>query len=409
MNNLYEIITENPSLSHNGESLMTAVYEYYAGRSKELIKCEGYLNNIVNKIGVGENDFDFEKTPISRSDKDHRALEQELAKFFKVKEVCIYWEGGSINAYTVCNSKISTINAKKNLFDGKGNNMKINIFIYQNMVSACGLTGGELLAIILHEIGHNFYWCPVQVVNEIVLTVCSLGTLPLLRFIVKGMYKIKGEVKDWIRDNVPVLQNVADAYNRLVVEFGLLNKPFTAINNVLTLMTNPGVIAKYIANSNPAKYGEEKGADSFAAKYGYGPEQASALRKMSAPENSVYGEIIGSTSDIGNIIGDLVELECDIVSMVLMDPHPNVNQRAASMLDKLEKDYKKGDYSPAAKKELEREIKRMREAYDNAVIISTNEDGPNIRKGLYAIIDDATGGHSDLREVLNFYYNSYRF
>jgi hypothetical protein len=79
------------------------------------------------------------------------------------------------------------------------------------------------------------------------------------------------------------------------------------------------------------------------------------------------------------------------------------------MLDKLKKDYAKGQYSPEAKKELEREIKRMEEAYENAVKLSVNEDGPNIRKGIYQVLDDITNGHSDLREVFNLYYDAYRF
>lgn len=409
MQGLYEIFAENSQIGQNGDSLFTAVYEYYAGRSKELIKCEGYLNNIVAKIGYGEKDFDLSKTPISRNDPDHKALERELAKFFKVKEVRIYWEGGQVNAYTLCNSKLSAMNASNALKNGKDSNISILTFMYWNTISTCGLTGAEVLAVLLHEIGHNFYWCPLSLFNEIFITIMNLGLPVLIKMFAKGIYTIKGEVKDWIRVNLPAVQNIADMVSRVNVEFGLMSKPFNILKKVGDLILNPSKIIYTIANADLTKYGGEKGADSFAAKYGYGPELSSALRKMKGAQNSLYGAAISGTGAIGNVLADITELQIDITNMILLEPHPNNNQRAAAMLNKLEKDLQKGDYSPEAKKELEAEVKRMRKAYEEATLITESEDGPNIRKGIYTMLDGLTNGHSDLREIFNFYYDAYRF
>jgi hypothetical protein len=194
-------------------------------------------------------------------------------------------------------------------------------------------------------------------------------------------------------------------YSRFKVEYKELIKPF----NVIDIMSGPLISPFNLLNGGLSRYGEEKGADSFASKYGYGPELSSALRKCKNPKNTLYGSAVGATGKVGNVFGDIALIERDIVSMLLGNDHPNTNQRTASMLDKLEKDLSSGNYSPGAKKELEEEIKRMREAYDNVTLLSNNEDGPNIRKGIYTVVDDITNKHSDLREIFNFYNDEFRF
>ena len=64
-----------------------------------------------------------------------------------------------------------------------------------------------------------------------------------------------------------------------------------------------------VGGGNPlqaaVQYGDERGADTFAAMYGYGPDQASALRKFETVENSGYGRVIAKGGTVTSIYIDI--------------------------------------------------------------------------------------------------------
>ena len=423
MNDLYEILSENSLYIEDSGAMVNAVLEYFQGKNKELIKCEGYLANICKKIGVWnpsnaelmtgilkDSIRELTKKPISRSFKDCVALEKTLAKLFGVGEVRIFWETGKINAYTLCDSKLTTKGRQEALLSGKENpKTKINVFVYTETISACGLTPSEVLAILLHEIGHTFYYSTLQIFNEIAISLIGLGIPIILKKLMTGVYIAAGNVHDFIRQNIPGLQNAFDFISRPFIESNIIVAPITMIMNIQNLMVqvakrwNPVGILK-----STLKYGEEKGADSFATRYGYGPELASALTKLNKKDNTLYGNAINKTGAIGNVIGDMVLLEQELVSGILLDPHPNNNQRASSMLKKLKRDLANNEYSPEAKIELEEEIIRMEGAYKTCSKLGDDEL-PNVRAAIYHILDSITKGHSDFRESFNFYYKKYEF
>lgn len=409
MNNLASLLLETPDIYDSGYNIFNVALEYYQGKTKELLKCEKYCANIVDKIGDSHDDFDIYKTPISSNDDDVRALEKELANFFKVNNVRIYWKsGGSTNAYTLPNSCITRGNAKKNLLDNKGSNMNINVFIHTETVSTTGLTGSELLAIILHEIGHNFHFCPISAFIDIISWILTVGLLPIIGLIVKGMYIISGEINDLIRRHVPTISNLIDMYNRWYMEYNLIMSPLNVITTIAALMSNPEYLAQIIANANIFKYGEEKAADSFAARYGYGEDLIMALKKMGIPKYTMYGKL-AHESGAGEIVADITALQIDLIAGLTLDPHPSTDQRASALIKKLKKDLNKGNYPREVRKELEAEINRLEKVHENINVINDSSDGPNIRKGIYDMINQATDGHSDLREIFNFYFDSYQF
>ena len=76
--------------------------EYYAGKPKEFIKCEGYLREIIKLIKEDHESMNpIRNRNVYRDAEPCKKLEQELAKFFKVSEIKIYWNTGTINAYTL--------------------------------------------------------------------------------------------------------------------------------------------------------------------------------------------------------------------------------------------------------------------------------------------------------------------
>ena len=403
MDKLASLLLESTDYSNNGYNLMNTVLEYYQGKTKELKKCEQYCNNIIEKFGDPTNDFKFTKKPVTSDDGDVRDLEKELAKMFKVNKVRIYWTTmGSVNVYTLPNSCITKASANKNLMDGQGTNMNINVIVDTLTLTTTGITGAELLALLLHEIGHNFYFCPILAFCDVFSWITSFGILPIVQIIVKGAIIGANELVDLVRKNVPFITNIIDVYSRWYSEYSLLIKPFAILSSL------PNTIIQRMNVSNVVKYGEEKGADSFAARYGYGVELVTALKKMGVPKYSLYGET-AHRSGVGRVFADITELSVDIVSGLTLDPHPNTDQRAAAMIKKLKTDLAKGDYPAEVKKELQEEIVRLEKVHGVVNVINDNPEGPKIRQSIYDMINRATDNHSDLRELFNFYFDSRRF
>lgn len=380
--------------------------EYYAGRPKELIKCEEYLADIIKDIKRDHASISPTRTRhVHRNSKSAQKLEETLANFFKVESVTIYWQSGKINAATLSPMAVMIPDYKAKYEAGQKSSLRMHIRIYENLVYKAGLTEAELLACILHEIGHNFYYCPIMVACEIFYVVATLPMGVIHKLIAKGLIKLNDFIEDAIKQHLPFVYNLMNTYMDIVSEINYFFKPVGVLAAMAKTLVGDGGRSALIALP---KYGGEKGADSMAAKYGYGPELASGLHKMENPENMLATRMNDSMGAFGTIMSDLTILGVDLVAGMTLDPHPNNNQRAASMLKKLKNDLKTGDYPPAMKKDLEAEIKRMEEAYE-AINDPRRGKDPSVRKAWYRFIDGMTKGHSDLREVFNFYYDSYNF
>ena len=156
------------------------------------------------------------------------------------------------------------------------------------------------------------------------------------------------------------------------------------------------------------KYGDEEGADSFAARFGYGPEQTSALRKLKVVENTKYGKVLKNGGTGISLYHDLNALSIDIINMCALGSHPNSSQRASSMLKKLKRDLASGDYPQGMKKDLENEIDRMEKMY-NIAAKNSSSSNVQVRQAWYDTINTITKGNSDFREIFSFYFKQNQF
>ena len=372
---------------------LQAVMEAYAGKSKELIECEGYIREIIKEINE-----DHEPLRLNRSRNVYREnpyckkLETTLTKFFGVKEIRIYWYNGSINAFTLPASSIIT-SVRRNKKDFS--KAVFNVCIYEELVYYAELNESEIMAVILHEIGHCFYSSPLLIASELL----SITTLPI-SLISKFLLIGKLEINQFLKKNLPLIPNVMGLFGDIKTQYYKLFK-FTIIG------FNPVAAIKCMKNpvSSLANYGNERGADSLTAKYGYGADQASALRKMTRAEGTIGGSIQNDTF-IGSVFGDLSELTLDLFAMMTLDEHPNTDQRVNSMINKLERDLRNGDYPPKVKKELEMEIERLKDVHEH---LNDNDNRVAIKKVYYNIVNNITNGHSDIRELLDKFYIKYEF
>lgn len=387
-------------------SNLNSVMEAYAGRPKELIRCEGYLREIINLIheerkGINKIDV-LRKRSVYRGIEPCNKLEEELTKFFKVSEIRIFWNSGMINAYTLPASSFMIMNRRNN---NTTSTTKIHIEVFEELVYYANLNERELLAVLLHEIGHNFYYNPILVASEM-LTVVFTPLNIVLMFIGKAVYKGKAHLDNAIKRHLPFITNISTLINDIKIQFSDFLKPFKMAELLMKFVTYgvPDPIGRFFGSIG--QYGNERGADSFCTKYGYGPEQASALKKLELSKGTIGGKMRSDMGTLGDLMNDFSSLSLDLIAMFIFDEHPNNNQRASSMLKKLERDLANNDYPPELKKDLENEIRRMRSVYET---LNDNESNIEIKKAWYNMLDHATNGHSDIREIFDKFYTKYEF
>lgn len=382
--------------------------EYYQGRPKELIKCEGYIREIIKLIREDHDGINpMRSRQVYREAEPCKKLEKELAKFFNVAEIHIYWKNQTVNAYTMPPFSFCIGNYKNNYLAGRFSDIRMHICVYEEVVYLANLTEQEVLATILHEIGHNFYFCPIKACYDLMYAIVTLPIGIIMNFIAKGFEILSSEVDNWAKKNIPFVYNVLNTFYDIVNNANSLckglNVAYALLNAIIQVATgNIDLIGGIVG------YGGEKGADSFAAKYGYGPELVSGLTKMSEPEELLGTKIKDAFGPLGSVMSDLSCLGIDLISAMTLNPHPNHNQRAQSLLKKLRNDLAKGDYPPAAKRDLENEIKRM-EKMSKIVNDSAVGGRPGVKQAWYNMANTITKGHTDIRELLNFYFDPLAF
>ena len=389
--------------------------EYFAGRNDSLQKCEEYLREIIKIIKDDHArreslaDDIGRKRHLYRQSEANSRLEYELAKMLKVRKVSIHWEAGVIDAYSLAPMGFLRPGYQQKLLDNKYSNMKISIIMMENLVYAADLNERELLAAILHEIGHCYYWCPITIVSRIVYVCVEFPENLLKRLL--GLLVIKGGLNSlqFLKTKCVPVYNIIN----LITDF------FSEVTSFLTVTVGPiriacdligeirsGKIVHRFSIDSIIGYGEEKGADSFAAKYGYGPELVTALQKMDRPANLGGYKMADKFGTFGDIMVDLSVLSYSLASAMTLDPHPSNDQRAQSILQKLRKDLAKSEFPEEMEQDLIKEIERMEKACQT---MHDNKSNVELKKKWYTFIDKVTHGHSDIRELLNFYFNAFNF
>jgi len=374
--------------------------ETYVGKPKELVKCEGYFREIIDIINNSQT-ADLSVNRVNRLSKPHKQLEQTLEDFLKVGDIAIYWLNGNVNAFTIPASSLTIAQRRAN---GDFSKAKFHIALYENLVYDAGLNEGELMAVLLHELGHCFYTSSCMVSGEILATILDPISV-LLAFVGQGVLKISNNIVDQMKRSVPGLYNIITKINHISLQFNYI------LNYLVFIPDLKSTIKGFIQNiRNPyflfGKYGNERGADSFATKYGYGGELISALKKLSRPENVAAVQTLNKMGGFGDFMLDYHELLVELYGMITIDPHPNSDVRARSMIQKLKRDLNTGDYPPELKKDLEKEIARLEQIYST---INDNKSNIEIKKGWYNMVNCLLNGHSNLQEIFNAYYEQNEF
>lgn len=369
--------------------LYDVVNETYYGKNNNLKKCEKLFDDIIYDLRDAHkssftNDrkvYDINNDP--RKDEIERLLEDtfNLDSFdltFYVRQNYAY------NAWTIPTT-IPIFNKDKSKKYGiNSSGYKLNCHVDSVMLTLSDMTGGEILAIILHEIGHNFDASIFYILSNLTFDIKQdlMGLLLSITPIKRWIGKIQTYIDKFstiLFSEFPRIKKVYFTYLNCMMSF---KKYVNSFKIVPQIIKNPYYLLRALSPHNIFGYGNEKFADSFAAAHGYGKELISALEKLERGNGLIIGD---ATKECGLIAipYDLTRLFIDI-ALAPIDPHPASPIRLKSVISKLKRDLKDPNLDPKLKKELIQQIeyieKYIEEEYTN---IYTDENKNRCIRVLY--------------------------
>lgn len=271
-------------------------------------------------------------------------------------------------------------------------------------------TPAEVLAVLLHEIGHNFEVAITSYFKDL-LAYIALLTIPHISWFQKsvliGVFRalpdlvIKYGVKlmnDTIIDNIPLLATIFLYYGKIknqIDKFRYLNRVMKSFTNLSNLLLNPGLLLHPFLG-----FGSERAADSLPTVYGYGDAQISALKKLGYHTEVDKGLLpfgLGNITVFNNIyscINNLLRL------------HPDEQTRCRMILNDMEILTKNKDFPPHIQTMIRQDYELAKDAYDNYVTMDKSESQSIILHKLWRYLGEKIfKGQLDIRAyILNTSY-----
>lgn len=269
----------------------------------------------------------------------------------------------------------------------------------------------EFLAILLHEVGHNFdvmdkthcaeyFGWSFFIANEFIHNVSDLGGVfvaaPNLLIDMVSNFIGKTFIGRLIGTGINIgtwasMWELAWTNLKRIPQLGQLNK----------VLKKPAAIPMTILVSITG-YASESWSDGFAAAYGYGPELMRALDKFETYTNSFYHYIPGldnNSSGLNQI--SYVKSALVALPLMLIDPHQENQTRLKSILSDLERTANDTSLPREQRKLIARDVKFAKDMYSRYI----NGVDANKRRGIaQALIrgfnEKVFGGRIDFRAYL---------
>lgn len=264
----------------------------------------------------------------------------------------------------------------------------------------------EVVAAILHEIGHSFvlqsermidiieanrlsiafsviYKTIIDVVVSLSMPAYGAVTIPKdIKLIINASNKGKEILNKTHRElaNHPLFSGVLsvseyllntalNVFKNIAMVFGdavkLMAIPFAVLNKILEPLSK---------QTNAIGRSQEYMSDSFATMYGLGPEIGSFLMKIGIDAGS-SGLIVDKALNKIPIIGALRET-LNIPILLLsntLNTHPSTPARINKILDELNKELKDSDLSPKTKEAIKKNIKDLEKIKDEYTTVQKSK------------------------------------
>ena len=355
--------------------------EAYFGKTKGVLKIEKALGALRRKYMGQYFSKDINLDP--GIDDVCRAIEDAFGFGLVQFEVCI--EAG-INAFTMPigtsvdarGSKYMEVDTTNGYRYNKQANFAALLYITSGLFLNEAFTDGEITAIMLHEIGHNFttsaidYNGNLNVLNNVLVGLYTFGvyTVTSTNVVKRASINLNNYMAKTFRRLAEVynsFKSVIGTWSYIIAEYlkfgefvNGITMPFSTM--VTTIASNVWSITMRYALF-PTRfltgYDDERFADSFATMYGYGPEMQTALEKLHDRKYSVYAmdKFISESPLIANYI-DLFKLPVLFI-IYAFDEHPELPARMKNACTQIEYDLKNHHFRPAMKARIKHDLKVM--------------------------------------------------
>ena len=406
--------------------------EIYFGKQPELLEMEKQIGKIRRK-------FEYKKLFKNyNSCQETQDFNRMVEKFFGFKTFSLLIDPNmsDFNAYTIpityrVDGKIAknaVVASKKGFRYRPEDKFCTIVIIYSGFMMDDRFTDGEILAIILHEIGHNFQTAITDNggLMDIVNKTSYILQFPFM-LIYSVFYGMQGFRQLAMGSNA-LGNKIYEAYNKACKEDKLFAAGVQTLQNIgasinlgintvqhisiyAQMLFNPiGVmigslisgVYRLIGNFNiadiifkPQKYKNEKIADNFAAMYGYGVESSTALGKMETGSPNAVDDFVHNSPIFGKLY-DLILMPTRVL-LYLFDEHPEYPARIKNDLRMLEDDLNRTDLDPKLRKELESNIKEIKGHYESFLKNIEIEDSHYFLKLYWLFLFKAFGG--DIKEL----------
>lgn len=396
-------------------SAQTILLEQYMGSKPEIKLIEKEFAKLVKFINANTKGDKVRILNVSTAKLSKRPevkkIEMLTTKAFGVKSTIFNFVAtDDPNAYTVTGGTTFLDSGYKKNARGEMINKQMTMYVFMNagLVTRGNLDAGELTAIYLHEVGHNFdlsfffFMRGLSILTPIDMAVQLLSKIPVvgkafdLPSVAQTVYIGKTFIEKTIF-SIPGIPQFRTLFQSLMAY----------VSNVQSALypLDPGLFVYYLRSFSlfsAATYGTEKYADRFATDLGYGPKLASGLEKIHLQENSRSGL---ENLPLTGWIYDFNHVTIKLVSSMISG-YPTEENRVRTILDNLDKSMNDPDIDPRAKKELLKQQKEMKAQYERYLEISKDEKLSKPFTALYrSCAEQFFDGKMDLREFaqgLNF-------
>lgn len=274
--------------------------------------------------------------------------------------------------------------------------------IYTGIFTNPQYTDREVMAVILHEIGHNFQEVALDYEGKFGLNAIKKNMAVLMYFrviidaivdsivrgnptiaintiksLVEGLFtdsmmfgRIEADATKWFARSFPAAFRMLDIFASATGKVSafvmdIIASAFYLFNTFLlynpaTLLLNVGITL--IGGLNPINlvtlgvaYNDERFADNFATMYGYGPETASVQKKFATHSFSNSVEKALNYSPMIGAMADLVWAPIKVASG-MFDEHPSTTVRINDQAALLRKELERNSNNPRMKQQIKKEM-----------------------------------------------------
>ena len=359
------------------------------------------LRQIELQMSIISSEIKKVPTYNATNSKENKIIMRNVEKLFNVESCSVIWlsDYTTTNAFTSpvshlfqFKNNLKTERTKTGIKFAKPDGLHMVIVMQNGLVVNYNATGADLTAVMLHEIGHNFYNTDVTVlfnkyistfsiVAELITTIMKtpektmlIAQKTLSTFIFKSS-DVRKDINKMINGGNTLVGATARAMDLINLFIKLLNSMFYFNTLILKMLIAPVLISSgllnfvlmIIPNMIMKRYENERFSDTFASMHGYSEEIVRFRVNLEKPSNATF--MHNALKNIPPIYYICIYIESLVeCTLRLCIPYDNGRQSAKSQISYLQKELDSMAYDPKLKKELQAQIDNLKkiEAYANS-------------------------------------------